>query len=372
MVEMELVRDIGKWSKKINELNSSVSGANWAEFDRNIFVNTLEEKLSELENMLFLLQKIQEEIEKQPEINAPDFSEITGEFSKTMQLLKRNLELEHGKTGRAEKTSLSGKENNAELYSSLQQKILELVLKTRHLNERLVIFSKKKSSSPIQEKSTGKKLLELLEQREMELQELKGKYEGVRKHAYLGLIEERTAHDLESDVTGLDKTLAKQYSLFEQNIIDAGRQIESLQNSLLSARERFSEIKDVLEEYSAKNSEFAKVLKKERDYAKKIVLDRENETMGLRSAYSREVLNLQEAKLAAKREAEQSLGKQLKSVKNELAEKTELLHKFKNIAEDKLKKEQKLEEQLKDLKLLLKAKQKHDSVKAGMAGKKKQ
>jgi hypothetical protein len=179
----------------------------------------------------------------------------------------------------------------------------------------------------------------------------------------MGLIEESTSVDLETDLAGLEKTIAANNAAFEQHISNAARQVEQMQSSFLAAKEKFSEVKEILDRHSSKNTELLKILKKERDYAKKILLDVENETMQLRNSYTKELLNLQEAKLAAKKEAEEKLGKKIVLLQKELAEKNDLLKRFKGIAEEKMEKEKKSEEQIKQLRLLLKAKEKHDAVK---------
>ncbi len=75
------------------------------------------------------------------------------------------------------------------------------------------------------------------------------------------------------------------------------------------------------------------------------------------------MLNLQESKLAIKREAERKLGNEIEKLKQRLAEQEDLAKHFRGVAEDKLRKERELEEQAKNLSLLLKVKEKHEAVK---------
>jgi hypothetical protein len=359
----KLGNHVNECAEKTAKLNDFVSSTNWGNLDRIVFVNNLENTILKLEEIHKILLKIKEKTEKQPLQNAPDCSELANDFEKTIAVLKRNLELEQGKNSRAKEINILHKDTNPELYASLQHKVLSLILKTMHLNERLSIFSRKQFSLPLPEKSTGKQVMELLEKKEEELQDLREKYSLIRRKSHMGLIEENTSIDLETDISALEKTIAANNSVFEQHISNAARQVEQMQSSFLAAKQRFSDVKEILDRYSSKNTELLKILKKERDYAKKIVLDVENETMQLRNNYTRELLNLQEAKLAAKKEAEEKSRKKIVSLQKELAEKDDLMKRFRAIAEDKMEKEKKNEEQIKQLRLLLKAKEKHDAVK---------
>ncbi|MDD5148152.1 MAG: hypothetical protein PHH08_01675, partial [Candidatus ainarchaeum sp.] len=354
---------VNECAKKTDSLHNFVSTGNWGDFDRIVFANALEKSISGLEEIQKILLKIREGTEKNGFHSAPDCSEAITDFEKTLIVLKRNLELEQAKKSRAQEVNILHKDSNPELYASLQHKILSLLLKTRYLNERLSIFARKQNSSPLPEKSTGKQIMELLEKKEEELQDLREKYSSIRRKSHLGLLEEKTSIDLETDILGFEKTIAANNSVFEQNIANAARQLEQIQSSFLAAKERFAGIKEILDNYSAKSSELLKILKKERDYAKKILLDVENETMQLRGSYTRELLNLEEAKLAAKKEAEEKLGKRIRVLQKELFETQDLLKRFKNIAEEKMAKEKKLEEEVKKMRLLLKVKERHDAVK---------
>ena len=355
---------VSECSQKISSLHSNVSASHWGDFDRIVFVNNLSKNISELSTIKSLFEQIQEQLEKQPLQNAPDCSEITGEFEKTLSVLKKNLSFEKPKKSRAKEISALEKDSHPELYSSLQQKVLSLLLKTRYLNERLNIFASKQEHGSLSAKSTGKQILELLENKENELQDLKTKYDGIRKKSFMGLIEEKSSVDLESDIGDLNRLLAENYAFFEHSLSNAARQMEFLQNSFLDAKQKFTSIKEALADYSSKSIELSKVLKKERDYAKKIVLDIEHETMQLRGSYTKEILGLQEAKLLAKREAEEKLGRRITELQKQLSEKEDMLHRFKKIAEEKMAKESRLEEQVRQMRMLVKTKQKHDSVKA--------
>ncbi|MDD5162959.1 MAG: hypothetical protein PHD95_02010 [Candidatus ainarchaeum sp.] len=363
VAEQKLGGYIDECSKKTAELGSFVSNADWGSLDRIVLVNLLEKSISGLGEMHETILKIRGETEKHSLENAPDCAELADDFEKTIAVLKRNLGLEQGKNSHAKEINVLHKDTNPELYASLQHKVLSLALKTRHLNERLLIFARKRSASPLPEKSTGKQIMDLLEKKEDELQDLREKYSQIRRKSHMGLIEENTSVDLETDISALEKTIATNNSVFEQHISSMARQVEQMQGSFLAAKERFSGVKEILDRYSSKNTELLKILKKERDYSKKILLDVENETMQLRNSYTRELLNLQEAKLAAKKEAEEKLGKKIAFLQKELAEKNDLMKRFRAIAEDKIEKEKKSEEQIKQLRLLLKAKEKHDAVK---------
>lgn len=364
-----------KWvaaiGEKINALQISISQQPWRKVSRTVFANALDKSVSELRELQGLFSKAAEEMEKDPKEGKPDLLPFLHELDKLLGILEKNLRFERQKKGKARTINVLEKEETPELYADLEQQILGILLKARYSLERVTIFLRKQGLTPLTEKSSAKQVMQILERKEDELQILREKYEGIRKRSYLGYLEEETVADLEHEMTDLGRRMALSADELGKSIAFHRSQIEYIENSYAELKQKLDSLEEIFSAYSEKSAELIKDLKKERDYAKKVVLDVEHETLQLRNTYTRELLGLQQSRLAAKKEAEKKFQQQLKRMQLQLAEQTDLAGHFKKVAEDKLRKEHELEERVKRLTLLLKTKEKHDSVKRQFRGRKK-
>ncbi len=362
---------VGEIGEKINELQSSISQQPWRNASRIVFMNALEKSVEDIEGLQKLFSEAIEEIEKEPKEGKPDLKPFLKEIEALSKVLDKNLRFEKKRKSRAKTINALESDETPELYADLEQRILGMLLKARYSLERLTIFLRKQGLTPLTERTTAKQVMEVLERREDELQDLREKYEGIRKKSYLGYLEEETVADLEHELGELGRKMSLSADELGKSISFHRSQIEYIENSYSELKQKLDSLEEIFFAYSEKSEELIKDLKKERDYAKKIVLEVEHETLQLRNTYTRELLGLQESKLAAKREAEKRFEAELKKLKGELAEQSDLLKHFKGIAEDKLRKEHELEERMKRLTLLLKTKEKHEAVKRQLRGRKK-
>jgi hypothetical protein len=347
----------------INSLHSAVSRQDWGSATRAAFVASLGGAISSLKELEGRFRGVARELGKSGAAGAPDLGDLMQEFGKSLTVLENNLRLEKSKKSRARESNIHEREENSELYSELSQRVETLLLRARYMAERLSVFALRQSSAPLEGKSTARQMLDLLQAKEKEIEELKGKYEDVRRKSYLGLVQERTSADLEEELGELSVKLGGLASELGHNIAMHRNHLEYIENSYAELKQRLDSMEETFNGYVEKSLELIALLKKERDYAKKVVLDIEHETLQLRNAYTAELLALQENKLGAKREAEEKLGKEIRLLKKQLKEKEELLVHFRKMAEEKAGKEKTLEEKVKRLTLLLKTKEKHEAVK---------
>ncbi len=349
--------------RAIDELHNNLRGQPWERLHRAAFVAALEKAGDGLQSIYDFFSKASEQIEREPREGKPELQPFLKELQKLQQVLEKNLRLEKEKKSHAKEVNVLEKEETPELYADLEQRLLAILLKARYALERLSIFLRKEGMKPITDKSTAKQVMEVLRRKEDELQDLKERYEEVRKKSYLGYFEEGTTADLEQQLAGLGKSMALSANELGKNISLHRSQIEHIESSYAGIKQKLDALEEQFSQYSEKASELIKLLKKERDYAKKVVLEIEHETLQLRTAYTQEMLNLQESKVAAKREAERKHAAGLQRLQKALQEQTDLAKHFRKVAEDKLRKEQELEEKVKRLTLLCKTKEKHEAVK---------
>jgi len=364
-------RLVGEISEKINDLQRGISQKPWRNVSRTVFANSLEKSVDELRDLRKIFSQAVEALEKDPKEGKPDLKPFLEEIERLLGLLEKNLKFERQQKSKAKTVNVLAEEETPELYADLEQRILGLLLKARYSLERMTIFMRKQGLTPLTERTTAKQVMGILERKEDELQELREKYEDVRKKSYLGYFEEESVADLEQEMGELGRKMALSADELGKSISFHKSQIEYIDNSYAELKQKLDSLEETFFSYSEKTEELLKNLKKERDYAKKVVLDVEHETLQLRNTYTRELLSLQENKLSAKAEAEKKFGTELKRLQKQLAEQSDLTSHFKTIAEEKLKKEHDLEERVKTLTLFVKTKEKHDAVKKRLKGRKR-
>jgi hypothetical protein len=238
-----------------------------------------------------------------------------------------------------------------------------MLLKTRFLLERLQLNAKKHEALPANEKSTAKNLLDLLKNKENEIESLKEKYSEARKQALTGISFLQDNATLEKEMNELARKLELEQSNLEKAYFESQKSLEAMQQSNIVLRQEVRRIQQAFANYLQKSFELITMLKKESDYAKKIVLDIEHETLQLRSSYTKELLSLEEAKIAAKREAEQKFSLRIKKLEQENEKNQKLLEQLQEMLVHREKKLEEFEEKNTKLRLLVQTKQRHDSAK---------
>jgi hypothetical protein len=361
-----IVFEIGE---KIDELQKGISGQPWRNASRIVFATALEKSVSGLEELRQLFAEAVEEMNKDPKEGKPELKPFLKELEKLLEVLEKNQQFERQKKAKGSVVNELEKEETPELYADLEQRILGLLLKARYSLERMTIFMRRQGLRPLTEKSSASQVMRVLERKEDELQELREKYEDVRKKSYLGYLEEESIADQEQELGELSRSMALGAEELEKTISFHKSQVEYIENSYAELKQKVSSLEENFLAYTEKSEELIKNLKKERDYAKKIVLDVEHETLQLRNTYTRELLSLEETKLAAKKEAEKKFETENRRLRNELSEQADLLKHFRKIAEDRLKKEHELEEKVKKLALVAKTHEKHEAVKKALSRK---
>jgi hypothetical protein len=260
-------------------------------------------------------------------------------------------------------------EKFSEQYSSLEQRVQTQLLKTRYLVERLQLLAKKSDLTPIQEKSTARNLLDLLKAKENEIESLKEKYGNARKQALTGITELADSATIEDEMNALARKMEVQQNDLEKAYFGNEKGLETMQAANILLRKEVREMQQVFVNYLAKTLELVTLLKKERDYAQKIFMETEHETMQLRSSYSKELLGLQEQKVSLKKEAEEKFVARMRKTENENQQQQQLISQLQSMLQLREKKLEEFEEKNTKLRLLLKTKEKHEAIKKAFLSK---
>ncbi len=349
----------GKIVDMVDALQNRIDGKDWKDYSRTSFIYNLASTIHELEEIALNLEFVRNEFHHRAYTNAPEISKHMKEINSLIAFLKRNRKLEEDRIERAMErgTDLEELVQAPDLYSSLEQKVLSLLLKTRYLIERLGVFARKHEGKPIESKA-HRTLLELIDAKEEELQKVKEKYSELKSRSFWGKLEEGNSSDLENDLVELERKLGASNSLVEESLRMHKRQTENLIASQEDLEGRVSELEEIVSQYQRKSSELIASLKKERDYAKKIVLETEHETLKLRNTYSKELLNLEQEKISVREQARGELKGKLAKMKRDLVEKKDLVERFKKMVDDRENKIGKLEGEISKLKRKKSAKKK--------------
>lgn len=341
--------------EKIDSIHKSVSAKAWQDLSRTVFASSLGRAAAELEEIRAMLEIIRTGMEKEAIPEAPGIRELLAEFDSTLKTVRRNLALETGKQrvkGQNYEKMLGEKSEAPELYASLEQRVLALLLKTGFLMQRLQV---QLNSVGAAQRQGGREsgLAVLARARENELIELKKKYEELKAKSYYSRVGEKGSADLEQVVSEIARKIEAEARMLSASVKAHERRFEELERGYSEVASHSRSLEELCLNYANKSSDLLTELKKERDYAKKMVLEIENETLQLRHAYSNELVKMQEARNELRRELLQEFSSRTGRLEKELEEKKDLLGHFRGMAESRERELSELEAKMKVLKAKL-------------------
>jgi len=340
---------------RVTYLHTRLRDSNWADLSRFGFLKETPDSLDALTGIRKNIEELHHYLKENDDL---DFKSLLVDYKKIESLIEKNIEFEEKKESKLEGIHEKLRAEHPETFAALQQSVLSLLLKTRFLLERSLLFIERASPSPaiMGEASERKELFDLLQDKENELNELREKYDRVRKQTFLGFAHEENAAELERELNKLNIKLEKERNQFGGLLTEFRLKIVSMQAEFLELNDHISSIENVYGDYSEKSSELVMLLKKERDFAKKTLLDVENESLQLRSNYSMEILKLEEKKAEARETAFEDTRNIISKLQEDLEDKENMLQHFKEIAKRKEKESQELEEKLSYLNAAMKTK----------------
>ncbi|MCX8158137.1 MAG: hypothetical protein N3D73_00545 [Candidatus Diapherotrites archaeon] len=352
MIELAL----DKLHNQLDELQNRIREKAWRSLNPKGFVFVLNNTINDIEDIMQTLNSIKKEYEREGLTDYPEINEYLEKGKDILNLLKKNRDLEKEKIENLENNDQSI-EPQKDLYSSLEQSVLEFLLKTRYLADRLNIYERKRGEHPVLS-NPKRTVIELLEKKEGEFSELKKKYEELRSKTHLGLLEEKTVADLEKEFYDEIRKQDVEIKIIVNNINSFEKELEELGNKYKKIRGMLSKMEEISEKQINLASELVKQLKKERDYAKRVLLDIENETLKIRSAYSKELLALEQEKEIAREEAYQKYKTNLGKLRKEIEQKDELIADLRKIIETREEKIKLLNKKIAELEKIQKREEK--------------
>ncbi|GEM_PF-3375259 len=370
MPELREIAD--KIEQDASTLREKAGSTQWGKLSRRGFIFSTSNMLPGLEELYSLFQLARMEMSKEGDPAAPEASEHLAELNRLITTLKRNVEMEQS---RLEKMKTQGIEAIAEtvtvpeLYSELEQKTLAMLLKSSYFVERMRIFSRKKE--PLMEtRGAQRNVLDLLAKREEEVAALRKKYDETRKNTFMGLLEKDTSAEIEGELNEVSRSIESKTALLRK-AFDASKMFnEQFQRQQSELGQRVLSVEDLQSQMTAKTFEVLTMLKKERDYAKRMLIEIEQETISLRNTYSKELLGLQEEKLRLKNTIEEKHSREMSELKSELRHRNDTIRHFQESISAKERKNADLELENEKLWVLTKTLHKHRAIREKVLGKK--
>ncbi len=320
---------------EINTLHTNVARTNWAQINRQGFVFELEQNTIRIKNIYSKIDSINREIKMLIEKNSPEFGSFLTELSREIIVFEANISMEKSKKIRQELINETESIEVPELYFSIQQKILTISLKMRYNIDKARTFLIARKTPSMQKGSTAKGLLETLQRKEEELEEIKQKHNELKRKTYFGNVSEKSIAETESELNELDKKLFEAINETKKSLKTHFAQISYVEGSFTQLKKEVEELETNHTTFAQKTMELIKELKKERDYARTIALEVEQDTLHKRSEYTKQLMGLEEKKVEIEEKIKEKYEKELNALKKGLDEK--------NIS---LKNAQKLIEQL--------------------------
>ena len=235
-----------------------------------------------------------------------------------------------------------------ELYASLQNKILESVLKARYSAEKIKTFLTARKTPFVQKGSTAKNLIGVIQKREDELLELRKKHLDLKRKSFLGTIEERSLAEIEEEMFAKDKALSFAVTEANKSLKQHLAQINYVEGSFAHLKEKVRLVEELHSNYSKKAMELIRELKKERDHARKMALEIEEETMRARNEYTNYLLEKENRISEVKEKTAKKYAEEVISLKRDVSEKRLSLANIIKLVEELEKENKSLKERLKD------------------------
>jgi len=163
----------------------------------------------------------------------------------------------------------------------------------------------------------------------------------------LHALQKKTTSDLEHELNEFSRKLHSK----SENLVDSfelnKKKLSELQVSQSHLAERINLFDEMQHQHFEKSLDLITLLKKERDFAKKLILDIEGETLALRNTYSKKLLSLEQEKAQSKSESYEKFKKRLITQENELEKKSQTISALKDTIEQNERRIKKFESQLK-------------------------
>ncbi len=368
MKTAQIVMGLGQLVEKIHATTSTKP---WNTLSRTEFIRTIERVIPLVHQTVGQLEAAHQAGIDAGLPETDELGEALHEFQKLEELLTKNLDMEARKKSLGEAANRFDTGESPDVYTAVEHKVLNSLLKMRFLLERLGISAKKHGLPAGEHKATAQNVLTLLREKETELQSVRFKYEALRKQALVGAAEEETMTSELVSLAHTEEELARQSVLLEEQQKKIANHLAPLVALLAEMNQHLDRHAHLAREQSVTQKSVLKKIAKERDYAQRVLLDIEHETLQLRNRYSSELLNLHEHKAATQKQTEDKFTRHHETLSRNLAKQNELIAHLQKMLDERENRIAKLESDLTHTRLALATHQKHARIKKNLGQSKK-
>ncbi|MBT4870399.1 MAG: hypothetical protein HON47_02405 [Candidatus Diapherotrites archaeon] len=351
---------VNKTILDIENLHALVSKTKWNELNREGFVFELERATKRLGEIYSELRDMNKEMTLMLEKNTPNISDVLSEMQREIIILESNIKMEKSKKLREELVNESEKVEVPELYSSLQQKIMKLTLKARYSAEKIKGFLTAKKVPFVQKGSTARNLLELLQKKEDEINELKTKHYELKKEGFFKA-DKKSIAEIEHDLFEGDKKLAIVLEDAKKALKTHFAQLEYVEGSFTNLKRKVETIESTHEKFTTNAIGLIKELKKDRDFARTSALEIEQDNMKNRGELTSKMLMIEKEKNELKDKAKAKYLQDMEKIKKELTQKDNIISNMVKLVEEQ-------EREISNLKKKASAKDRDELIKSQQSG----
>ncbi len=281
---------------------------------------------------------------------------IGEELAGLEKFLKRNINFEQQKLARPKQNGFFDEPADPGVYAGVEERISSVSMKLWYLLEKALIGLK--ANEPQFQMHGNSNFLEIIRAREAELEEYKKKYNDLLSQGLSARIAGDTSVELEEAVQSYAGRIGGSTAKLHESLVQTAKKIEDAQKAHAETSQRANALEHILQGYTPKTAELAALLKKEKEQMQKTFTDMNAETARLRAMYSKKIMDLEEDKANAMKEARQRFEEKHREVMLELKQKDEFLGHSKQVVEEKEARIRKLGEENAALREKLKLKRK--------------
>jgi hypothetical protein len=332
-------------SELVDDFQNHIMQTDWSELSHKGFIVVLKRSRKDLHGLRLFLEDLREQLKADGVEAELDLGRLIEDYKNAERVLERNIDFEVKKAKHAalRDEELGLELEKPELYAFLQEKALALPMKTRFFIERMQLYLREHK---IKRREKLKSPLELLAEKQRELEELREKYERIRSKTILGVMQEETIAELEEEVKRQAMKLTEFRKDLDGTLNEYYKGFQNFERAYHGLRQRVATVEDALQRYIELTGELVAMLKKERDMAKHLVLEIEGETAKLRRAYANELLEFEKNKMLAHKEAEARYVSQIEKLEKELEDARNLIAHFRKLVAEREARIEQLEHML--------------------------
>ncbi|MFH0970892.1 MAG: hypothetical protein V1776_05580 [Candidatus Diapherotrites archaeon] len=316
----------------------------WNQANRTQLVEKLHQWHAHTKQAGELLTLLQLEQLKYAQLKEVDVREAETFIKKTGEMLERNIQFEKDKTKR--KIDLTEKITTPALGAEIEARMHRQWMALQRVHEQFNIALRKSMNDEHPVKGMEGELFSLIRTKEDEIQKIKQERDVLKREKYFGPNEKYSLTDMENELHELLQQFAiEKHAVFDH--LELGKKkIDEYANHHMHLENKTKKLEHLVSELQKKHLNILTMLKKERDYARKLAMDLETETASVRALYSKELLTLEDKKHAIKKEIEEKHAQKIFQLEKKVKEQESLLKELDALAREKERQIQRMAEKM--------------------------